>query len=335
MLRLALLSLLATLPLLAETPLSISPSSGPTTGGTQVTIKGDFAFGFWSYGVFFGSEGVPATVVDAHTLVAIAPPNLPGVKEVSIFEYDLLLETPLTFEYFGGVPPAFERVLLPIFTEPVHGAFGSEFHTALRIVNSGPGHANMYGLRRSCQEDPFCPTDDDEPYRPGSPDKEVRPEDVAYTGNPGRMLWIEKNDTVDMSFNLRVHDVTRSALNFGTEIPVVRENDWAINRIVLPGVPADPRFRNTLRIYGQFPFIAKVTVGDRAPVRLTLSDTTTLFDVPYAVFSDFPISSGPVRVTIEAESLVTPVGPSTIPMWAMITVTNNDTQLISTITPQP
>lgn len=332
--RLLLLSLLATLPLFAQTPYSISPSGGPTSGGTEVTIKGDF--GETSYTVIFGSSPAIATTrVDAHTLVAITPPHIPGIVDVTLFEFDFGIVTGLKFEFFGGIPAAYERVLLPVFTPPVHGAFGSEFHTSLRIANSGTGWASIYGLEPVCVIGPCSEIPASQPYDI-APDDEIQPHAVAYTGGPGRMLWAEKNNTVELTFSLRVHDVTRSELNFGTEIPVVRENDWTINRIVLVGVPTDPRFRNTLRIYGQNPFIAKITVGNRPPVRVTLSGTNSIFDAPYAAFADFPIDAGTVKVTIEAESLLGPViGPVEEPMWAMITVTNNETQLISTITPQP
>jgi hypothetical protein len=312
----------------------MTPTAGPTSGGTEVTIKGDF--GPTSYGVIFGSEpALSTTRVDAHTLIAITPPHLPGTADVIIFEFDFGITTGLEFNFFGGIPPAFERVLLPVFTPPVRGAFGSEFHTELRIANSGSTSASLYGLRPACRLSTCIFIPEEMPYELAS-NGEVTPGDVDNDGDPGRFLWVDKNENVDLSFNLRVHDVTRSQSNFGTEIPVVRENDWTINRIVLIGVPTDPRFRNTLRIYGQNPFIAKITVGDRAPVRIPLSTTTSIFDVPYAAFGDFPIDAGTVRVTIEAESLLSPtIGPVEEPMWAMITVTNNDTQLISTITPQP
>ena len=315
--------LLATVPLLAQTPYAITPSSGPATGGTDVTIKGDF--GQWPYDVIFGTEAVTATVVDEHTLVAVTPPHLPGTVEIYVFEYDVIIITGLTFDFIGEPPPGFERVLLPVFTPPVFGAFGSEFHTSLRIFNSGTDRASVYGLEQPCIG---CPdvNPEEQPFDvPAGVD--LAPNQVAYTGNPALFLWAEKNAGVDLSMNLRVHDVARSDVNFGTEIPIVRENDWLHDRIVLTGVPADPRFRNTLRIYGQQPFQAVVTVGDRPPVHLTLSGGNGLFEVPYAVFGDFPRDGAPVRVIIDSI-------PNGIPMWAMITVTNNETQLISTITPQ-
>lgn len=327
------LALFVALPLMAQTPYSITPSAGSTAGGTVVTIKGDF--GTWPYLVFFGSEWVNATRVDEHTLVATTPAHLPDTVKVTIFEYDLSFETGLTFTFFGGAPPAFERVLLPIFTPPVHGAFGSEFHTDLRIAIRGTGTVSFYGLHWPC---PFPECDElpaDEPYQVRA-GQTAGPDDVKTTGNPGQFLWVKKDSGAVLSMNLRVHDVTRDALNFGTEIPIVSDSEWVNDRIVFSGVPRDPRFRLTLRIYGQFPFTALVKVGDREPVRVPLSENGGLFDVPYAAFSDFPSTPFLERVTIEAEqNLILPIAPIEVPMWAMITVTNNETQAISTITPQP
>lgn len=331
MLRFALL-VAAAFPLLAQT-YTMTPTSGSTAGGTEVTITGDFAPG--QYMVFFNDEpATSTTLVDAHTLVVITPPHLPGRRFVTIFrDGHFVIFMNVIFTFDGGAPATFKRVLLPIFTRPVYGAFGSEFHTALRMSNSGTDWGAVYGLAEEnpCGFDP-CITDYD--YGPYSlaPGDEMHPSQVAYTGKPGRIVWV-KNDA-DLPMNLRVHDVTRSQLNFGTEIPIVRENDWLWNRIVLLGVPTDPRFRNTLRIYGQVPFTALVKVGDREPVRVTLSEADPPFEVPYGVFSDFPDNGAPTRVIIDVERDFTPGVPIPVAIWAMITVTNNDTQVITTITPQ-
>ena len=316
MLRLALL-LVAAFPLIAQ-PYSMAPASGPTAGGTAVTITGDFAPG--PYTAFFNHEpAASTTLADAHTLVLITPPHLPGPTNVTIFkDGQLIVYMNVSFVFTGDVPAGFERVLLPIFSRPVFGAFGSEFRTALRIANSGAGAVPVYGLIVECGL-ALCIGPESTVIEK---DEEVQP---VYTGDPGRILWI--HESAHLTMNLRVHDVTRSQLNFGTEIPIVRETDWVKNRIVLLGVPTDRRFRNTLRIYGQEPFQAMVTIGNGAPVHLALSSANGLFEVPYAAFGDFPRDGVPVRVTIESV-------PNDVPMWAMITVTNNETQLISTITPQ-
>jgi hypothetical protein len=118
-----LFSLLIALPMLAETPYTIAPGAGLATGGTRVTLHGDFGFGI--YGVIFGDDPATTTTkIDDHTLTAITPPHSPGIVEVWLFEYDIGVPMGLTFEFVGDDPPVtYERVLLPILTPPVHGAW--------------------------------------------------------------------------------------------------------------------------------------------------------------------------------------------------------------------
>ena len=250
----------------------------------------------------------------------------------------LLVVAPL----FAQEPTPTERLLLPILTPPVHGAFGSEFHTDLRIFNDSDDLAILIGLNGNrCA--PVC--------LPGlfplalEPHEEVGPEDISLIGTPGRFIFVAKDQVSSLSMNLRVHDVTRDALNYGTEIPIVRESDFSTNRIVFAGVPTDARFRNTLRIYSNSAVDVLVTVGELAPVRVKLTGGFSFpvnsiafpeFHNPaYAAFSSFPTGTAPVRVTIEADPDFVSLLPIEIPLWAFITVTNNDTQAITTITPQP
>lgn len=239
-------------------------------------------------------------------------------------------------------PTPSERILLPILTPPVHGAFGSEFHTDLRIANDSENVAFLLGLD-SARCSPVClPTLFPLTLEPG---QEVEPGDVTLSGSPGRFVFIDADQVSSVAMNLRVHDVTRDGLNYGTEIPIVRERDFKTNRITFVGVPTDARFRNTLRIYGESPIDVLVTVGDLPAVRLRLSgglalpgggiDLSDFFKPAYASFSSFPTGFAPVRVTVEASPDFIPLLPIEVPLWAFITVTNNDTQVISTITPQP
>ncbi|HYC60471.1 MAG TPA: IPT/TIG domain-containing protein [Thermoanaerobaculia bacterium] len=327
-LKLTFLVLLATSPLAAQTNYTITPDNGPTSGGTHVTIKGDF--GQWPYGVIFGGVSVPATRVDEHTLTAVTPPHMPGKVEVVIFEFDIGINTDLTFDYIGPVPDDYARLLLPVFTPPVHGAFGSLFFSNLRVLNYGGATASIYGLEMVCAPILCIPFEGPFDLGPGSESTDFVP-----NGNPGRFVYVKKDQAVGLAMNLRVYDTTREALNFGTEIPIVREEEMPLNRVVFTGVPTDPRFRNTLRIYSTFPFTAIVTIGNRPPVRVRMSDTNGIHDPSYAQFGDFPTDGNPVRVTIDAELDFQTLLPVDVPIWAMITVTNNETQMISTITPQP
>jgi hypothetical protein len=238
-------------------------------------------------------------------------------------------------------PTPSERVLLPILTPPVPGAFGSEFHTELRIANDSENVVFLLGLDGNrcsplCLPTPFPLTLD--------PNEELGPEEITLNGSPGRFVFIAADQVSSVAMNLRVHDVTRDGLNYGTEIPIVREQDFRTNRITFVGVPTDARFRNTLRIYGDSPIDVLVTVGDLPPVRLRLTGGFTFpgglglpefFKPAYVAFNSFPTGIAPVRVTVEADPDFISLLPIEVPLWAFITVTNNDTQVISTITPQP
>jgi hypothetical protein len=334
--RLLLLLILA-LPLVAQTQYTITPSRGPVTGGTQVTIKG--SFGEWPYGVIFGDTSVPATRVDATTLTATTPAHLPGEVNVTIFEYDIGLLTGLKFTFEGEPEDAFERLLLPVFTEPIAGAFGSEFRTELTMRLAGASSATIEGFYFHCPV--LCIENGRRPVTLTTTQPDL-PGNIAYAGAPGAFLYVPKGDAEHLAANLRVLDTSRSAENFGTEIPIVREREltegWD-DSITLLGIPSDPRFRNTLRIYSDSQFAVDAVVdiegaGVSSSQRVTLRPGTNLFEPGYAQFSNFPTGVGPLRVTIRLITL-----PITMPppprLWAFVSVTNNVTQHITTITPQP
>jgi hypothetical protein len=127
-------------------------------------------------------------------------------------------------------------------------------------------------------------------------------------------------------------------LNFGTEIPVVREREMTSRSLDLVAVPTDSRFRRTLRIYATGPTFLWVNFTDGAE---TFQRTVTLaaggdgFEPAYAELSDFPtFASGAKQATVTIEAPPTASPFPQPPYWAFISVTNNDTQVITTITPQ-
>ncbi|MBV8516642.1 MAG: IPT/TIG domain-containing protein [Acidobacteria bacterium] len=314
-----------------STPYSITPNSGPVAGGTQVTIKGDF--GFWPYAILFGTAGVPATRVDDHTLVATTPAHPAGTVPVTIFEYDIGLATDLTFTFTGPSGTRFERVLLPIFTPPVQGAFGSEFHTEVEVWNpQSTGVVTLFGAETdsSVDIDPSVALIPD-----GKTTLSRAPQ--HFNGNPGHFLYVAEGDFDLIGATLRVHDVTREATSFGTEIPIVREREFSPSQtIAFPHVPIDPRFRNTLRIYSTEATTVTVKVGAQT-FGVTLQPGRDMYEPAYAAFTNFP-NDGIGATTVTVEPTFIPVDPplpgTNVPVWAFISVTNNDTQQITTITPQ-
>ena len=223
-----------------------------------------------------------------------------------------------------------ERLLLPIFTPPVAGSFGSEFHTSVTIANTSDAALSLSGLEYDCNVILSCAAQT--PHRIDmAPERVLTSEALVPNGAPGRFVFVPKSDLDRLSMSLRIHDVTREDLNFGTEMPIVRESEFVTGRILFPLVPVFPWYRNTLRIYAASPVDVLVKAGSQPAVRISLTGAADEFDPAYAVFTNFK-GVGLARVTVQAvdEHDVTPV-----PIWAFITVTNNQTQAITTITTRP
>jgi hypothetical protein len=347
LLAIALLSLVTSIAE-AVTITSVNPSSGATSGGTVVTIKGtdfgtcsDCSPAFPPFVRFGNSALVMSQMLDSTTLVVTTPPHPAGTVTVHVEQWDGVAELPAAFTFVGDFPQeAMERILLPLLTRPVFGRGGSEFHTDLRIEHrwSGQGLRDLitiYGLQPSC---PCLPTDTAYNGLGVDVDVPILTENVELmpAGSPGRFMYVDESQLPRLTMNLRVHDVSRPALNFGTEMPIVRERDFVdpTQDIVLVNVPTDARFRNTLRIYGTKADRATITVEGEEPQFVELQGGSTPFEPAYAIFGNFPVGTTPRRVTISLSG--SPVPPEQKqPYWAFITVTNNETQVITTITPQP
>ena len=326
----------------AVTITSVTPSTGSTTGGTEVIIRGT---GFTERvgspslppGVAFDATSVSNVVlIDETTIRVITPPHLPGLVSVSVHSGEGSAAVPAAFTYLSdGGDDHFERILLPLLTGPVRGAFGSEFHTVFLADTSRfqGGRVAIYGLSEACPPPPrVCATPD--PTAPLMlPSAEVGPLRVIPSGTPGRFIYVPDAQLPYLSLHLRVQDVTRAFLNFGTEMPIVGEHEFASAPLVLLGVPLDERFRNTLRLYSTQPISLRVTVEDQVPVNVQLTPGRNIFEPAYAVFTQFPTGMGTVKVSVEPTPALLPVVPPAY--WGFIAVTNNETQVITTITPGP
>lgn len=317
----------------AQTPHTITPNRGPVAGGTEVRITGDF--GTWPYGVIFGNTHVPANRLDDHTLTAITPAHLPGPVAVTIFEYDIGIATGVTFTFEGKAEDAFDRLLLPVFVPAIRGAFGSEFRTELRMSldRTSTAPVPIYGLM-----DPKI-YGEGTPWELDNDSRDLRVEEGI--GSPGRFLYVPKGTARKLVMNLRAYDVSRASGNFGTQIPIVPASAFATDghesRIGIIGVPTSPPFRSKLRIYGTPEWGATLNVdiemhGLTEMRSVGLTPTGDPYRPSYAEL-DLP-DGGIVNVWI---SVHTPPISALLPapdIWAFVSVTNNETQHITTITPR-
>lgn len=295
---------------------SITPSTGPSSGGTEVTITGSFS-SFFPYWVYFGD--VPAattTRIDSTTLKATTPAHLPGTVAIKIFEYDIFLSTDLTFTFTGDVPEqAYTRILLPLFIGDTPGAFGTVFRTDLwAIAKRSP--VQIFGVEVECSI--ICV--------PGVP-AEIPTEEGVYitqNGTPARFAYVPREQVKDLSMTLLAYERASGELE---TLPVVRFDEAADTQIALPSVPLSPTRRATLRIYAAQPATVTVRVG-RAEITeetIQLAPGRNMFEPAYAAWSNFPDDEPEVDVRLSSD----------VPVWGMVTLTNNSTNTITAIAPQP
>jgi len=342
----------------------ITPDVGPSTGGTEIRLEGSGFFGGCvgapceERSLAFG--GVPAVAfhVLSDTLAVATTPAQSGVHYVMpvvaimrvgseqgsfSFYYSDLVRTPVLDEL--------ERVLLPAYNCYLPGAHGSEWCSTLSAFNSGDERAVFY------------------PVYPGNvgteigalalpPRRIVAISLLRSTGSfteaapvSARVLYVEPNHVEDLNLNLRLFDRSRTAMTWGTDVPVVREQDLFDQTIQLFPVPLASRFRATLRIYDPMRTpdatvsarFFRVTTGDLLATRvldlvaLTLPINGTVHDFSYpglaeianlAELPELQILRSEESVRIEIE----PVTPN-LRFWAMVSVTNDETQHVTLVTP--
>ena len=346
--------------LLAQTPpqviISVSPASVPTSGGTEVVVLGENLFAPPICGSQPGSCSAnfiqigyfALQMIDARAdrLVGRTHQMAAGTYDLVIVRADGAVTRIPEGVTVGGL--GYERVLIPIvISEEVSGAHGSRWRSQLVAYN---------GSTQTVRLEPF-PGACDMLAGPGPCPYDIAPSATQnVTAIPraqgfGALLYIPLSHKDDLDLQLRIQDVSRQALTWGTEIPVVRGEDVFSDETHLLNVPTEDRFRLTLRIYNFYgesaaPGPAAVPIYVRvhpmngnniiASTIVALTGSTELPDFPrypgYAqldLLSLFPaiVNQGPIRVVVGGAGYF-------VRYWAFLSITNNETQHVTTVTPQ-
>lgn len=289
--------------------------------------------------LFAGGVEVADKRVDAEgNLWFTPPPHEPGLVSIEVRRAgDPALAMAGALYYFDRSAPApvsvFEPILFPIVTS-TPGANGSLWRTEAAILNPKPWFVESYN-----EILPFHCID----YPCG--ERLAAGERVAFEGGDyprGVALLVPRNEAPALSFALRARDVSRQAEDFGTAIPVVREHDMYFNRMMtMLDVPVEPRYRVKARVYALPPAdlagvmtVAFVTIvradGTRTETPLMLQrDCTTLTcaQTPLYAELDLPPGAAGERVDVYVDGMQESLS------WSFITVTNNDTQQVTIVTP--
>lgn len=318
-------------------PFRILPNAASKTAGGTVVISGARSV-FCESGipncdkreVLFGDKpAIVDRVTDSSSeFTVVAPPQDAETVDVTVKYPDGKSDTAhAAFRYYdpAAAPDAalFERILLPL-TRDVRGAFGSDFRVALSVYND-----NRF----------FVPT-----WRPIGTVTLLAPgaETTLRSDKPsGALMFPLRQATDRLSFGSNARDVSRVAETFGSEIRVVREKDARVGSSELVNIPADPNFRLNLRLYGIDSIDGSLQVSLHSPDNLVLyGDATVPLHAPGPEEPAF-VSIGDLRAAFPGlQTITTGVfrihvqGAIGYRYWPLLTVTNNTTQQITTVTPQ-
>lgn len=240
--------------------------------------------------------------------------------------------------------PDWGKILVPVYDSNSHaGAYGSRWASELWVRNEG---TQPIRLLSPCFFE--CPPLTGIDLNPGeSTTNFVLLQGGAPFPRPGGFLLTLPNAPETLRINLRIRDLSRQDLTWGTEIKTVKDDELLIGKISLFPVSTDDRFRVMLRMYTRdkghaaqfrirFYRLADNQHQDHAEPLLietvVSGSSATEIDPGYveipAVVQAFPIIASHDLVRIEIE----PIDPSTR-YWAFVTVTNNETQHVTTVNP--
>ena len=261
----------------------------------------------------------------------------------------VLLAITASAPLIAQAPPAFERILVPVFTrEPLPGAFGSLWSTDLWVTNDGDAPVYAGGFDSVCNF-PVCELD---PRLPPRTTLRVHLYERG-DGRQGTFVVADSPQADRLSFNLRFRDLSRQGETWGTEVPVVREREFRSGRFSLMDIPVMTGFRSVLRIY------ELNDTGRAAQVRVriySIDPSNYLSNSPsdrlitenvyllqflspgnpsgtpgyLAVdFSDSAAIADDQRVRLEIEPVT-----EGLRLWGFVTVVHNESQHATVITPQ-
>ena len=186
------------------------------------------------------------------------------------------------------------------------------------------------------------------PEIPADATLRFKPADLGQW-HQGYLFAVPREVAPELRYGLHIRDLTRQAEAFGTEIDVVRDSETRSGRVVLVDIPADGRFRRTLRVYdllaedglqADLRVIRERDSRELLQMRITLRTFARCVTEPcwlpepaaFVMPLDGPFSSDTRdddRIRVE----ITPVVPL-VPLWAFVSVTNNASQHVTTSSPQ-
>jgi hypothetical protein len=271
-------------------------------------------------------------------IVAIAPPHAAGSVDITVTTgtaAPVVLAN--AYRYQSRLNEEEERILIPVAASGP-GPDAARFETEILITNASDeavpvmGADVPQGLGISPVPIPTLP-----PHTTGTfTDMLLRP-----PGHVGAFIYVPARLARDVITKVRVHDTSRDASAHGVEIPVVSDLDFAAS-LRLTSIPTDARFRSTLRVYAY-------DAANFGPVTLRVRDNadgTLLATVPVALNAVRSEEDNlPASAQLSLDPIIEPLrsharlridiadSDAIRPIWAFVSITNNQTQEITLVTP--
>ena len=310
--------------------IACSPNASPCPTTTSVRING----------VAVGVE-----VLSANEIV-VTPPFLNSgatvdVEIVAQAGWTATIHNAIRVADPGGDvdPSLFERVLIPVIHNGP-GAFGSQWRTDVWLRNESDAFIPI--MHTPGQAIGCVPPNCNEPLNP----RQTKQLGVQSAPS-GYFIHVARGSVDDLSVNAVFRDITQQERSLGEGMPVVRESEFVTGRQSLLNIPTDFRFRTRLRVYGfpsrepslslTLPFAIYHLTGTEALAQglISLAPPADGIGPAFAELHDidalYPQISGRGPFRIELGPMLETADNR---YWALASVTNNETQHVTLITPR-
>lgn len=340
----SILLLLSAHALFAQQSITISPTSGPAAGGTTVTLTG--ALGGCPIvppcnapTVRFGnSVALTATEISGSQVSVTTPAHEPGTVDVIVtLRNGQTVTLANAFTFVANAYANWERVLIPVAVKNLAGNFGSLWSTDIAVYNASNAQIHIEDcIPEACS----VPPTQNPPLGTGT----TRYLNYQYLFDaPAAIVWVPKAEVGGLHFSARFRDILRQEQTFGSELPIVRESEIGTGPLHILDIPTDRRFRVNLRVYDLdarrnnnisvrvISMNGEESLSLSAPVAMHISEEQESELYGYAQVSlDSLIATSrfpAVRIEVSASD------PATR-LWGFVSVTNNDTQQTTIVSPQ-
>lgn len=339
---------------------SIEHSFDTSAGNRVVILRGSFPCESAACSppkVMFGRASAEAVErISENEIHAVAP------AQTNVRTVDVTVEgsgyrhvLPNGFTYVGLLE--YDRILIPLLTRnPVPGALGSLWKTEFQLVNRSdivlePG-VDFFYLEPRC--DTSACRSGIVPAKMQTPQFARPRTDVEHP--PVAIFYVRRELAPYLSFTLRVRDLSRQSESWGTDVPVVRDRELR-TVVTLVDIPLQPKFRQMLRVYMPdyvgccysklelFSQDGTLLLSRLVELRRPDGSIGGLVPAPYLREGsrEFPLQ--PAYTQIDLRSIpelenqssvwltVTSMWPPSR-VWAMVSVTNDETQQVTLVTPK-